>query len=283
MYCASPAVIERPPSPNRPNPTFALGFVVNEERSRETARRFIRGSSIFAPSAFRKAEPSEIRGVYIPAYLYTAQAHSSYAAEIGENYQVTVTYTTMENGKMVTKTRTETRTEWRSLQGQHATYLSDHVVTASRGLTNQELEAVEPFDLRALHRYDAKIVSGWATEEPSMMAVECAALARHEAIASIGRALGRFMPGDSHRALRYQTQLAAEHLELLLVPVWVLAVRYAEDKPLVRLVVNGQTGKIFGKAPISKLKVTLAILAVVVPIVAAIVAFVVAAYLEQPR
>jgi hypothetical protein len=280
MYCASPAVVERPPSPNRPNPTFALGFVVNEERSRATARKFIRGSSIFAPSAFRSAEPSDIRGVYIPAYLYTARAHSSYAAEIGENYQVTVTYTTMVNGKTVTRTRTETRTEWRSLEGQHATYVSDHVVTASRGLTNAELEAVEPFDLRALHRYDAKIVSGWAAEEPSMLAAECTALARHEAIASIGRALGRFMPGDSYRGLRYQTQLSAEHLELLLMPVWVLAVRYSEKKPLVRLVVNGQTGRIFGKAPISKLKVTLAVLAVVVPIVAAIVAFVVKAAME---
>jgi hypothetical protein len=198
--------------------------------------------------------------VYLPAYLFTAEAHVDYDAQIGENYTVTETYTD-SNGK--TRTRTKTKTEWRSLSGSWAAYIDDLLVTASRGLPNAELEAVEPFDLRALRRTTPKILSGWIAEDPSMAPGHCQQLAHQEAVAAVGRRLASFMPGDKHRDLRYQTRLAREDLELLLLPVWVLAVRYDPEKPPVRLVINGQTRKLFGRPPRSWQKITLAI---VIPI-----------------
>jgi hypothetical protein len=138
--------------------------------------------------------------------------------------------------------------------------VNDRVVTASRGLPNVELEAVEPFDLRALRRYTPLLVSGWATEEPSISIDECAQMARTEAVEHAGASLATFMPGDTHRSLSYRTTLHEESLALTLLPLWLLPVKYAADKPLVRLVVNGQTGKIHGKAPTSWLKVTIAVL-----------------------
>lgn len=272
LYCGSPQVIDRPPSADRPNPTFALGFVVVPERALEVARRFVKGR-LMAPQAFRKAEVREIRGIYLPCYLYTASAHSNYSASIGENYTVTETYTTTVNGKTVTRTRTKVKTEWRSLSGSHSVYVADHVVTASRGLPNDELEAIEPFDMRALKRFGPKIVSGWVAEEPSIHPGHCIEMARREAGEHIGRELAQFMPGDTHRDLRFNTSFHNENLELTLLPVWVLPVRYAEDKPVVRLLVNGQTGKTFGKPPISWLKVTilvLSILAIIAGIIFAI-------------
>ena len=283
VYCASPAVIERPPSPDRPNPTFALGFVVTQERALGMARDWVRRSSIFAPTAFRQAEIDDIRGIYVPAYLYCAVAHSNYRASIGENYTVTETYTTTDSqGRTVTRTRTRTETEWRELAGQHASFVCDYVVTASRGLSNAELEAIEPFDMRALHRYGTTLVSGWTAEEPSMLEAHCLELARQETLGGIGHALAGFMPGDSHRDLQYQTRLSEEDLELMLLPVWVLPVRYADDEPMVRLLVNGQTGAVSGKAPISKLKVAIAIVAALVPVLLCL-AFVLGAALLEGR
>lgn len=276
VYCASPSVVVRPPSPDRPDPTFALGFVVPPERALDTARRWIR-KPLLAPEAFRRAQPDDIRGLYLPAYMYSAAAFSEYSAQIGENYTVTETYTTTDSkGRTVTRTRTRVETEWRSLQGRHATYVNDRVVTASRGIPNDELEAIEPFDLRALRRYTPKVISGWLAEEASIAQAECLAMARNEAIDAVGRTLGPFMPGDKHRGLTYRTWLEQEHLALTLLPIWVLAVRYAPDKPLVRLLVNGQTGAVHGKAPKSALKITLLVLTVLaliaVPIAAVLLA-----------
>lgn len=70
------------------------------------------------------------------------------------------------------------------------------------------------------------------------------------------------MPGDEQRGLVYETQLHNEDLELLLLPVWVLAVRYAPDRPAVRMVLNGQTGRIHGRPPRSWLMIVGTVLGV---------------------
>ena len=53
-----------------------------------------------------------------------------------------------------------------------------------------------------------------------------------------------------------------------MLPVWVLAIRYAKDKPLVRLVINGQTGKLWGRSPLSWPKIVASILFAIAVIVA---------------
>jgi hypothetical protein len=267
-YCASPAVVERPADPSRPDPTFVIGFVIPKEKAIERARAWIR-SPLFAPSTFRKAEPSDLRGLYLPAYLYTAIAHAEYSAEIGENYTVTETYTTTDSkGNTVTRTRTRIETEWRSLQGTWSSYVDDILVTASRGLPDVELEGIEPYDLRTLARFNPSILAGWIAEDPSIVPAECQQRARMEIEALIGRRLAAHMPGDKHRSLQYQWRTQHDDLELVMLPVWVLAVRYEKDKPPVRLVVNGQTGQVHGKSPLSWPK----IIALSVSVIAVIVA-----------
>lgn len=260
-YCASPSVVERPASADRPDPTFVLTFAAGDELPRRALGAWVRRQSIFADSALRRARVEDLQGIYLPGYLYSAVARSAYRAEIGEDYTETETYTeTDSEGKTVTKTRTVTKTEWCTLTGQHCGYITDVVVTASAGLPNSELEAVEPFDLRQLRRYDPALISGWIAEEPSRGRDDCLELARREAIGREGARLGAFMPGDSYRDLAYKTTVEWETLDPVLVPVWVLAVRYREDAPPVRIVVNGQTGEATGKAPLSWWKIAIAVL-----------------------
>src|SRR5262245_60729684 len=86
-YCTAPVVVERASAVDRRSPTFGLGFVVTEAAARTAARKWI-ASTWFTPRAFRRADVTETRGVYVPAYLYSAAAHVEYSAEIGENYTV---------------------------------------------------------------------------------------------------------------------------------------------------------------------------------------------------
>ncbi|MDA8967831.1 hypothetical protein N9F76_00910 [bacterium] len=267
-YCASPSIIQRPPSENLPTPTFTIGFVVTQERAIQSVSHWIQRSSVFAKSAFRKAAPELTRGVYLPAYLYNAVANSDYRADIGENYTETETYTTTDsNGKTVTRTRTVVKTEWRTLQGRHNCYVLDVVVTASKGVTNDALEAIEPFDLRALRRFTPAIISGWLAEEPSRTQDECFRFAHGEAVEKVGQQLKGFMPGDSYRNLQYETDVARESIDLVLFPVWSFAVRYDDAKPPLQILVNGQTGRVGGKVPISPVKVSIAVGVVLLVIV----------------
>lgn len=272
-YCAATSIVERPPTQDRPPPTFVLGFAQTHEAARTLVGHWLKSRHPWSHSGLKRASLSDVRGLYVPAYLYSAMARSEYSASIGENYTVTETYTTTENGKTVTRTRQVTKTEWRPLHGQHSEYVPDVLVTASKGLPNAELEALEPFDLRMLARYDDALVSGWIAEEPTLTPDACLAMAREEAKAWVHKRLGAFMPGDSHTDLQQQTQFEAESLELCLVPVWVLAARYDEQKPPLRVVVNGQTGEVFGNVPVSWAKVIATIVVVIVLLVGLYFAF----------
>ena len=263
-YCAAPNVVERPPVPGVPEPTFALGFTVTHAAAREHVAHWLKRRNPFTRSGIRSAQPGEVRGVYAPAYLYSVLAHSRFSASIGENYQEQETYTTTENGKTVTRTRTVTRTEWRPLAGELSGYVADVLVTASTGLRNEELEALEPFDLRGLARYTPALISGWVAEEPSLTREQCLTQARKEAVERVGGKLASFMPGDSHRELHHDSRLEWEALDVCLLPVWILTVRYAEDTPPLRVLVNGQTGEVHGKAPLSAWKIATAVLVVLV-------------------
>lgn len=258
-YCAAPSVVERPPTPDRPPPTFALGFVQTPQKARELARENLLRRSFWAPSSVRNASVEELRGIYVPAWLYSALAESDFSATIGEDYTETETYTTTENGKTVTKTRQVTRTEWRPLRGRHAEYIPDVLVTASSGLPNAELEHIEPFDLRALRRYDDALVAGWISEEPSLPQQQCQEQARAEVVEHLRKRLSSFMPGDSHRDLQYSTRFHQESLVVCLLPVWVLALRHDPKSPPLRFLVNGQTGKVYGRVPVSWVKVLIAV------------------------
>lgn len=259
-YCASPNFVERPPAANRPEPQFVVTFTGDNAVAKRALDRWLGSRSVFVDGMLRHATVDDIRGVYVPAYVYSAVARTEYSAQIGEHYQETETYTEKDkDGNRVTKTRTVTRTEYRALAGKHVGYIADIVVSASAGLSTGELARVEPFDLRQLRRYSPALVSGWITEEWARGAEDCKRLSRSEAVEEVGLRLRKFMPGDSHSDLAWRTTVEWESLDPLLVPVWVLALKYRDDKPLLRVVINGQTGKVFGKAPLAWWKIAIAV------------------------
>ena len=263
-YCASPHVVERPPAADRPRPTFALGFAVDAERARGIARDWVKSRGFFAHGGLKRAVMEKTRGVYLPAYLYSAVAAARYTAEIGEQYTET-----RVNAKDKS-VETVTRTEWRDLAGAWEAYVRDVIVTASGGLANDRLAAIEPFDLRALRRFRPAVISGWPAEEPSRDRDGCLRTARGETVEQVRRELEDFLPGDEHRRLECQVEVRDEAAELVLLPVWVFAVRYAPEEPPVRLLINGQTGVSSGRVPLSVPRIVLAALFGVASIVAAL-------------
>lgn len=262
-YCDSPAVVDRPATADRPDPVFAIGFAIGRTEAEHRVRSWLAGRKL-RPFGLERAVAEKVQGVYVPAYLYSARAVSRYRARIGEDYWVTEV---SRGSKGRTALRRRRKTEVRDLEGPHRTYLGDVLVTASKGLANDEMETVEPFELNELQRYAPGIVSGWAAEEPSVTRDECLALARGEGSRAVGRMLRGFMPGDSVLGLDHRTAFEDESADLSLLPLWVFALRHAPHGPPLRVLVNGQTGKVWGSVPVSWAKIAL-IAAVILGLVA---------------
>jgi hypothetical protein len=69
------------------------------------------------------------------------------------------------------------------------------------------------------------------------------------------------VPGDTYRSLRVWSRIYEVRWRHVLLPVWSLAYRY--KKKNYPVLVNGQTGRVVGKAPYSVAKILLFILVLV--------------------
>ncbi len=284
-FCASPNIVEREPTVDQPTPRFAVAFAGDKAWAQKRLTTWLGRFRLWADSALSRARIEDMRGVYVPAYLYSSIAHTDFTAEIGEHYFETETYfedvkktikywdggewKDKEITETVMKTRTVTKTEYRPLAGAHVGYVTDVIVSASRGLSDETLTALGPFDLRMLRRFTPALTAGWIHEEYGKSHMLCEVTARAAARDQVGAELRTFMPGDSHADLAYRTRVEWESLDPMLVPVWMFVVRYRDDKPPIKIAINGQTGRVAGHAPVAWWKVILTLL-VVVGIAAAI-------------
>lgn len=259
-YCLSPSIVERPKAPDRPPPVFAMGFRQTRDQALQAVQAWTKSLKWgFRRGDLHRAKVEDLRGLYVPVYLFSALAEADYHAEIGENYQ-----------RRNRKGETKTETEWRSLAGHYKSYISDVIVTASRGIDNDLLQKVEPFEISRLRRYQPEIITGWIAEDPSLNQAQCRSLALEEAERKVRSQVDALLPGDKKRSLRVSPRFDREALDLCLVPLWSLGLRYAADKAPMRVLVNGQTGMTFGFAPWSLKKIGLA-LALLAAAVAALV------------
>jgi hypothetical protein len=184
-------------------------------------------------------------------------AESQWTARIGEYWQRTESYTTIENGKSVTKTRTVTETEWWDLAGRHHEYYSGYLVSGSRGLAQSEAERIMPFHLAGLRRYEPSYLAGWLCEEYSVERDAAFKHCRDEFFRREQENVAEFLPGDTHDDLHAETEFSRISSDLILLPVYLLSYRYGGK--LYRFLINGQTGKVAGDKPVSWRRIALAI------------------------
>jgi hypothetical protein len=267
-FCDAPSVVDRPPTADRPTPLFVLGFAVERDAATRAVGDWIRSRKM-APFGLRNLAVERLNAVYLPAYLYSATASSRYEASIAEKYKKLALDRDSDGG---TSLRRREETEYRELTGRRVASLADILVTASHNVSNEEVQAIEPFDLSRLRRYTPALLQGWSAEEVSSNPDTCLEHARGEAHASVTRLLHEFMPGDGVRSLQHHTEFEDESIDLTLVPVWICTMRYDPRKPPLRILVNGQTAKAAGWVPFSWAKLGL-ILASVIAVVVAVAGF----------
>ena len=188
-FCDSTYVLELPPTESdRERPEFVVGFAVTPQDAVDKFQTWLRQNGWFRPGDLRQAQiHDKMRGVYLPFWSFSMLAESRWSAQIGEYWYRTETYTVVENGKTVTRTRQVRETEWWPLSGLHHNYYSGYLVSGSKGLPQVEAERIKPFRLEALKRYQPYFLAGWLSEEYSV-AKDAAAETLQTRILSLGTA-----------------------------------------------------------------------------------------------
>jgi hypothetical protein len=218
----------------------------------------------FAPTELRRlrVHGRGLRGVLVPFWVYEGVVRSEYRAKIGVDWYRRERYEDRDGN---TQNREVRETEWFPLSGTAATQIEDHVVSASIGLPAHEANPLEPFDLGRAVRFDPRLLSGFEAELASLSSDDAERIAVADLREAEGARLQReLLPGDRNRLEWIASEVEIRSRKLVLLPVWIAS--YRQGDVVLRLLVNGQTGEVIGRVPVSKRKLAVAVALTVVAI-----------------
>ncbi len=162
------------------------------------------------------------------------------------------------------KGNTHTTTSWHRTSGNYTAFFNDELVLASQNHDMGMLLGLEPFDTENNKSYKPEYIAGFVAERYSVGLEEGWRRAmqsiKEKLQDSISNKIEREHRADHTRNVRVNTGFHNITYKYLLLPVWISNFKY-KDK-VYRFMVNGQTGKVSGKTPISAPKVVITALGV---------------------
>jgi hypothetical protein len=255
-FCGSSALIpyEDIKAPIRPE--SLLEFKIAESAARDAVRAWY-GTRFWAPGRLKsRALTDTVHGVYLPYWTFDARVGADWRAEAGYYYWETESYTDSQGKR---QTRQVRRTRWEPAAGSLEHFFDDELVPASKGVQPDLLRRIEPFPTKDnLKPYDPGYLSGWPVEQYQIDLIAAAQAARDRMEAAVTQMCAQAVPGDTQRNLQVSADFSAQTFKHILVPVWILSYTYGRSS--YQAVINGYTGSIAGKYPLSWIKITVAVL-----------------------
>ena len=240
-------------------PNAIIPFLFDDSKAAENCKSWSK-KRILAPSSFKKSfKPENIKGVYIPCFTFDSNTLSVYNGRVGQRRTRTV-----GSGK---NRRTETYIHWFMISGNLQYFFDDVLISAGKKITQKAVDKLSPFarekscvyEKKFLHgfvanHYDKDIKTSWAEAKGIIDSrIRAMILSKHHA--------------DVVDYLNISTNHQNVTYKYMLMPVYVG--NFTFHSKLYNLYINGSTGKVYGKAPVSPLRVGFLIL-----IIAAVLALI---------
>lgn len=212
-------------------------FTVDVDAARAALAAWLGNSGWFRPSDLkREARVESLRPLWWVAWVFGARATVSWTADSNVGSR---------------------RSDWAPHAGRDELQLEDILVSASRGLSEEETQALaESYDLGSLRDEPAGVELEGATLEAYDVQRSQARARVLQAVdaAAAAEVVERLCPGARHRNVHVATRLRALETRRLAFPAWVLAYRYRDV--LYRVVISGQDPSfVRGRMPLSVAKV----------------------------
>lgn len=184
------------------------------------------------------ARVDRMTAVYVPYWMFRARTRTFWTADTSQ-------------------TPPGARGDWFPMFGSHQGEHQGLLVPASSVLTMEETAAISPFDLSTALPPQQVDTAGAAVEQFAVARKYARPIARHTILAAeAAECRRRYVPGRC-RNLKVNVVVEDMFSEPVQMPVWVMAYRYRDR--VYRFLLNGQTGRATGQAPISYRKIAAAI------------------------
>ncbi len=235
-------------------PGGVVPFSITDKEASELFKNWIKRKFFCPKLAKQSANPDKFKGIYLPYWTFDTQTFSTYTGEYG-----------IDHKKKDRNGNTIVETVWHHTNGKYSEFIDDELVIATNKQDKSMLKGIEPFDTANNKAYKPEYIAGFVAERYSVGLKD----AWKKAETSIRNKLRNHVSDkirNEHRADRTRnvsltTNFTNKTYKYLLLPIWVSNFKY-NDK-VYQFMVNGQTGKISGKTPLSIPKIVITVIAVI--------------------
>lgn len=239
-YCDNPVVMQEHFA-GMLRPDCVIPFKLDKKAAKEAYQNHLKGK-VLLPGAFKdKNHIDEIKGVYVPFWLFDAEA------EAKVRYRATRVRTWSDSNYEYTETR-----YYRVLREGNLGF--EHVpVDGSTKMADDLMESIEPFDFSEAVDFQTAYLSGFLADRYDVDAEQSIERANERIKKSTESAFADTVHGYSSVIPESSSvRLSEGKSKYALYPVWLLNTTYQNEK--YTFAMNGQTGKFVGNLPVDKKK-----------------------------
>lgn len=258
QFCAS-HLVALSAAPGMVMPDAVLPFAVTAAAAKEKFRRWV-GHQFFGVKALKKVNAEEsLVGTYLPYWSVSTDTETQWAGKRGVDHEER-----RSNGG------TETTTNWSDQSGTLTRRFDDTFVPGKE----QDLDLTVAFSTLKtddLVAYQPEYLAGFSTARYDIDPTAAVESAKGRVAGQIRGDVKRAIGGDRQKIEHLQTAYSAITFRLVLVPVWMMTFMFAGKRwPIV---ISGQTGAVYGKFPVNRVKMVLTVAAMFAVVIIATLLF----------
>ncbi len=248
-YCGSNQVMEAGVADTL-TPGGVVPFAIDKDTAVGRFQKWLKGKWFCPKAAKEQARPDVFKGVYLPYWTFDTQTTTSYTARYG------IRHTRTRDGK------TETYMDWSKTSGIYDEFFNDQLVIATDRHQRGFLRQIEPFNTDGALAYRPEYIAGFLSERYTLGLKDGWESARRDIDSAITSGIKwqvkKRHGADEVDSVRKSTSYSDIKYKYLLLPIWISSFKYNGKQ--YQFMINGQTGKVGGKSPISPWRVLVAII-----------------------
>ena len=237
-YCGNPTVVPGQFADVQ-KPDYVIPFQVEKEAAVAALKNHYKGKILLPGSFAKDSHLEEVKGVYVPFWLYDGDAEAE------------VVFRATRSRVHTTPNERITTTEYYRVERAGMVSFEKVPVDGSTKMPDGHMDAIEPFDYEKMVPFSMAYLPGFLADKYDQDAAGCARRAqdrcRNSAIAAMEGTVTGYNGSTVEQA---DVQMHQRGVSYALLPVWLLSTRWQDKNYLFAM--NGQTGKLVGDLPVSK-------------------------------
>ena len=251
-YCGNPTVVPGQFS-GALKPEFVIPFKLSKEDAVKTLKNHYKGKPFLPKSFTSENHVQEIKGVYVPFWLFDGMAEGS------AHYEATRSHTHRMGDEEITQT------EHYDIFRAGSIAFEKIPVDASSKMPDDHMDSIEPYDYKELKPFSTAYLPGFLADRFDISAEQSSQRADERCENTLDAALQETVTGyESCMRMGGSTRLLRGKVHYAMMPVWMLNTKWKGKDYLFAM--NGQTGKLVGDLPMSWGKFWKTFAAIAVPL-----------------